>query len=214
MPESEDPRELVRGALDGDPTSLQHLINRLAPVISKCVTSALWRRNHGARNVTQEAPDIVQEVFLSLFQADGRPLRAWDPARGSSLESFVGLLARHQTDSILRNGRTCPWREDPTDFADLDDLASDGRPPEAVASSRDELRQLLDRLCDRLSPRGLEIFTFMVIEEESVDELSVRLGLTHEALYQWRSRFSKLARQLSAEMESSTPHVRRSESPA
>jgi RNA polymerase sigma-70 factor (ECF subfamily) len=150
--------------------------------------------------VTQDAADIVQDVFLSLFQADGKALRAWDPARGSSLESFVGLLARHQTDSVLRNGRTCPWREDPTDFADLDGFASQAHSPDAVVASRDQLRQLLERLRQELSPRGLEIFTWMVIEEEPIDRLSTRLGLTHEALYQWRSRFSKLARTLSTDM--------------
>ena len=200
MPESEDPRELVRSALDGDPATLHLLIRRIAPIISKCVTAALSRRNWGTRNVTQDAADIVQDVFLSLFQADGKALRAWDPARGSSLESFVGLLARHQTDSVLRNGRTCPWREDPTDFADLDGFASQARSPDAIVSSRDQLRQLLERLRQELSPRGLEIFTWMVIEEEPIDRLSTRLGLTHEALYQWRSRFSKLARTLSTDL--------------
>lgn len=202
MPESEDPRELVRGALNGDPASLSRLVGRLTPVISRCVTAALWRRNRGSRNVVQDAADIVQDVFLSLFQSDGKPLRAWDPARGSSLEGFVGMLARHQTDSILRSGRTSPWREDPMDFADLDGFASNAHAPDAVVASRDQLQQLLARLREKLSPRGLEIFTAMVIEEEPMDELSARLGLTPEALYQWRSRFSKLARTLAQEMES------------
>jgi DNA-directed RNA polymerase specialized sigma24 family protein len=202
LPESEDARELVRGALAGEPALLQLLVEKLSPVISRRVTVTLWQRNRGDRNPTQDVADIVQDVFVSLFQGNGKALRAWDPARGMSLESFVGLLAKHQTISILRNGRTSPWRDDATESADLDGIASASHPPDALVSSRELLRQVLDRLSDRLSPRGLELFHRMVVEEEPLESLAARMGLTREALYQWRSRFSRLARQLASEMDS------------
>lgn len=52
--------------------------------------------------------------MVSLFTDQGRALRAWDPARGLSLENFVGFVAERQIASILRTAKRSPWTEDPT----------------------------------------------------------------------------------------------------
>jgi RNA polymerase sigma-70 factor (ECF subfamily) len=48
--------------------------------------------------------DLSQEVFLTLFSRDAHVLRSWQAERGSSLESFVGLVAERQVLSFLRGG--------------------------------------------------------------------------------------------------------------
>lgn len=200
MPEAQDPQALIEKALSGDPASVRVLVDRLAPVISKRVSATLWRRT-GRSNAGQEVADMAQEVFLALFQADGKALRSWDPARGMSLDNFVGLLAQHQVISILRNKRTSPWREEPTEMTDLEPLGIPAATPEAITSSRESLRTLVDRLRESLSPRGLELFQRMIVDEEPMEELSARTGLTRDALYQWKSRILRTIRALSAEAD-------------
>jgi DNA-directed RNA polymerase specialized sigma24 family protein len=200
LSEAEDLQVLIQQALAGDPASVRGLVDRLSPVISKRVTATLWRRTP-QRNVTQDAADMIQDVFLALFQSDGKALRAWNPARGMSLDSFVGLLAQHQVISILRNGRTSPWREEPTDVEHLEAVGSTSATPEAVTSSREDLRTLLDRLRQTLSPRGLELLQRIVIDEEPLDSLLATTGLTRDAIYQWKSRLHRTIRALAAEME-------------
>ena len=107
MTDTDDERSLILQALTGDAASVRALVDKLSPIVARRVTATLWHRTRG-RNVAQDADDMIQEVFVSLFQSDGKALRAWDPERGMSLERFVGMLAQHQTISILRNGRTTP----------------------------------------------------------------------------------------------------------
>lgn len=142
---------------------------------------------------------MSQDVFLALFQTDGKALRAWDPARGMSLESFVGLLAQHQVISILRNGRTSPWREEPTEIEHLEQIGATAATPESVVSSREDLRSLLDRLRENLSPRGMELFQRIIIDEEPIDNLMAATGLSRDAIYQWKTRLHRTIRVLAAE---------------
>jgi DNA-directed RNA polymerase specialized sigma24 family protein len=192
---------LIQQALAGDAASVRALVDRLSPVVSKRVAATLWLRAR-KRNVAQDAVDITQDVFLALFRADGKALRAWDPARGMSLENFVGLLTQHQVISILRSGRTSPWREESSESdQQLEAVGAPGPSPEAVVSSRENLRALLDRLRENLSPRGLELFQRIIIDEEPIETLTATTGLTREAIYQWKSRLHRTIRSLATEAD-------------
>ncbi len=203
LSETDDLQLLIQKALAGDVSSVRMLVDRLSPIISKRITATLWRRTHG-RQVAQEVADMTQDVFLTLFQSDGKALRAWDPARGMSLDGFVGMLAQHQVISILRNGRTSPWREEPTESDKFDAFGSSTITPEAVTTSRDDLRTLLDRLRENLSPRGLELFQRIIVDEEPLDDLAAKTGLTRDAIYQWKSRLLRIIRKLALDPQESS----------
>jgi RNA polymerase sigma factor (sigma-70 family) len=199
LSEADDLKILVERALSGDAASVRALVDRLSPVIMRRVEATLWRRT-GRANAGQEAADMAQEVFVALFQADGRALRSWDPERGMSFDNFIGLLAQHQVISILRNKRTSPWREEPTITEEIEPLADMVISPETIASSREDLRLLVDRLRETLSARGLEVFQRMIIDEEPLDEIAARTGMTRAALYQWKSRVLRTVRALAQEI--------------
>jgi RNA polymerase sigma factor (sigma-70 family) len=196
---AEDPRDLVRKALARDPASVRALVERLSPVIERRVAATLWQRS-GRRDVRQEVKDMTQAVFLSLFEEDGKALRAWDPARGSALEGFVALLAHRQVISILRRGRTSPWPDEPKESEWLEAIPADVPLPEQIVASREHLRALLDRVREELSPLGLEMFQRLIVDEEPLDEVGAKLGKSADALYQWRSRLLRRVKQLSAEI--------------
>ena len=200
MSDTEQQRELIGRALARDPGAVRALVDLLSPVIERRVAAALWRRAPG-RDIRPEVQDITQDVFVSLFAGGGKALRAWDPARGMSLPSFAGLLAQHQVSSILRTGRAHPWRDEPTENATLERIADVGPAPEAVVGSREQMTRLLARVRERLSPRGLELFQRLVIDEEPLEQLAASTGMTRDALYQWRSRLAKLVREVAAEEE-------------
>lgn len=200
MPQEPDAQALIGHALAGEPAAVRSLVDRLSPIIARRVTATLWRVRSARRaNVRQDAADLIQDVFLSLFQNDGKALRAWDPRRGMSLDSFVGLLAQHQVISLLRSGRISPWREDPLDTDEVAEIDSAAPTPEALFSSREKLSALLERVRQSLSPRGLELFQRMFIDEEPIEQLVAATGMTRDALYQWRSRLQRTIRALASE---------------
>ena len=192
-------------ALAGEPRAVRLLVDTLSPVLHMRVARVLTRRRASApgRDVRQEIEDLVQEIFLLLFDDDGRVLRSWDPEKGLSLVNFVGLVAERQTITRLRSPRANPWTEDPTADADLDGGvdAHTRNDPETRAISRDTLRVLVERLRLELSPLGLEIFILLHVKRKAIDDVCAELRMNRAAVYVWRSRLRKKARTLAAQLD-------------
>ncbi len=191
----------LRSALGGDETALTRLVQILTPVIQSRVARGLLLRRTGlaaGRDLRQEVEDFVQEIFLVLFADGGKVLRGWQPERGLSFLNFVGLVAERQTASILRSGKRSPWKEDPTLTEDLEQAAPESG-PEEIAASREQLKVLLHRLTEELSPLGRHLFDLLFLRELSLDEIVAQTGLSPDAVYAWRSRLRRLARRLLAE---------------
>ena len=197
-------QSLLADALAGDRNAVRALVRALAPIVQARVARALVRRRAAARgrDVRQEVEDFSQEVFVALFEDSGRVLRAWRPARGLSLENFVGLVAERQAISLLRCGRRSPWTEDPTLDAELEADRPDERGPESVTASRELYERLLERVEGELSPLGLELFRRLLVQQQPVAEVCAELGQTPDAVYAWRSRLGKLVRKLAADLVS------------
>lgn len=175
---------------------MRALVDRLSPVIERQVRATLWKRGPRGRDVRQELCDVTQAVFLSLFESDGKALRAWDPGRGISLEKFVSFLARRQTISITRGGRTTPWRDEPTDPEVLEaTVAVTGHLlPEQAVASHEHLQLILEGVREQLSPTGLEMFDRLVVNQETPEQVAAVMGKTLDAVYKWRSRLLHIIR--------------------
>lgn len=200
--DSEDSTALVQDALAGDQAALTRLVAVLTPVIqARTARTLLANRSRLAseRNVRQDVEDLTQDVFLSLFDNGARVLRNWQAERGLSLENFVGLVSERYVISFLRSGKRNPWKEEPSLMESLD-LAALDRGPEEVTAGREELRLLLDRLREKLSPLGQRLFELLFVQEMSPEETMAASGLSADAVYAWRSRLRRLARELLAEM--------------
>jgi DNA-directed RNA polymerase specialized sigma24 family protein len=199
-----DERSLIECALAGDAASTRALVGAVLPVVQARVARVLVRRRGGSgRDVRQEVEDLAQEVFLALFADDGRVLRAWDPARGLSLSSFCGLIAEREAASILRSGKRSPWTEAATEIEDLERGLGGTADIEPRVSSREQLALLGERVREALSPRGLELFQRLLVEEESVESVCAATGMSADAVYAWRSRLGKLVRKIGRELQES-----------
>jgi RNA polymerase sigma-70 factor, ECF subfamily len=202
---------LLQRALAGEGDALAQLVHVLAPVIQARVARTLLARRVGAassRNVRQEVEDLAQEIFLVLFADGGRVLGSWQPERGLTLAGFVGMVAERQALSILRSGKRSPWKEDPTLADDLES-ADGSSDPEEVAASREELRLLLARLGEELSPLGRQLFDLLFLQELPLPEIVARTRLSADAVYAWRSRLRRLARRLLGEVSGKAALPRR-----
>src|SRR5262249_10999180 len=153
--------------------------------------------------IRQDVEDLAQEVFVALFENEGRALRAWNATRGLTLLSFCGLVAEREAASILRSGRRNPWSESPTDLGDLERDLGPEPDMEVRIASREELERLADRLRAELSPRALDLFYRLIVDEEPVDKVGQATGMSADALYAWRSRLGKLVRRLAADLTAS-----------
>jgi RNA polymerase sigma-70 factor (ECF subfamily) len=205
-------RALLAQALAGDAAATRRLVALLVPVVQARVARTLVKRRGGSgRDARQEVEDLAQEVFAALFADGGKVLRAWDAARGLSLASFCGLVAEREAASILRSGRRSPWTEAATELDDLEKSLAEVPDVEVRISSKEQLERLVDRLREALSPRGLELFHRLVVEEESVESVCTSTQMTADAVYAWKSRIGKVVKKLAAELAASEPRVPKNE---
>ncbi|HEV8240462.1 MAG TPA: hypothetical protein VGS57_13920 [Thermoanaerobaculia bacterium] len=208
--DAEESVALVVGALAGDRLALTRLVAVLTPVVqARAARTLLTRRPGGAagRDVRQGVEDLSQEIFMLLFANGGRVLRSWQAERGLSLENFVGLVSERYTLSFLRSGRRNAWKEEPSATEALD-VRVEEPDPEVIVSSRQQLRLLLARLRENLSPLGLEIFQLLFVQELSLAETMAASGLSADAVYAWRSRLRRLARELMSDLSGTGPPPR------
>jgi RNA polymerase sigma-70 factor (ECF subfamily) len=209
----EDSAGLVRRALAGDQTALTRLVAGLTPVIQARVARTLLARRSrlgSGRDVRQEVEDLTQEVFLSLFSNEARVLRRWQAERGLSLENFVGLVSARYVVSFLRSAKRTHWNEDLVPDEELDSGSFEPGPEEAAAS-REQLRLLLERLREKLSPLGHWLFDLLFVQEMSIPETMAASGLSADAVYAWRSRLRRMAQQSLAELSGKPTPARTSQ---
>lgn len=195
--------EVLPRALAGETSALASLIAAFTPVVQARAARALARRASSAcgRPVRQELEDMTQEVLCLLFRDDGKILKSWDPARGMSLMNYVGLVAEREVGHILASGRRSPWALDPTDQADLEHAPAAEPSVEARLASGELFALVHARLREELSPKALELFHLLVVEEVGFEEAAAISGLSTGALYTWRSRLLSRARALRDEIE-------------
>lgn len=187
-------RELVDRALEGDLDAQRRLVRELSPAIHWNVAKMLrrWRMGPAAgRNLRQEVEDMVQEVFVELFEDDAKTLRRWDPDR-LPLEGFVGYIARIRTAEVLRSRRS-PWREDPRENDDLPRPSLE-RTPEDDALSRDHLRRIHLCLLAGFGPDDARLFDLFFLREVAPQEAADAVGRSVAAVYKWRSRLYEKAK--------------------
>lgn len=188
-------RQLVDRALGGDLEAQRRLVSALTPEIQWSAGKMLrrWRTGSAAgRDLRQEVEDMVQEVFVELFEHDGRTLRRWDPER-LPLEGFVSYVARIRTAEVLRSRRS-PWREQPSAPEDLP-MAEVRRTPEHNAQSNDELRKVYLCVTAGMKPDDLQLFELFFVRQRPVERVAETIGRTVAAVYKWRSRLYQKARE-------------------
>jgi RNA polymerase sigma-70 factor (ECF subfamily) len=196
-----DLESLLPKTLARDPDAARAFVARVLPLIHSRV-ARLLARDARARRARSEVEDLTQDVLVALLDNDARALRAWDPARGRSLSSFIVLLTDHAAWSILRDPKRTPWREEPSDDETIEAAAPEAGEPEAAAASREMLFAVSQRLRAEVSPRGIELFTMLVVEGRSIEEVCAAFAMTRDAVYAWRYRFSKLSARILGELTS------------
>jgi RNA polymerase sigma-70 factor (ECF subfamily) len=154
------------------------------------------RRRFPALISADDACDICAELCLQLLSGDKRRLRQFDPRHGTSLRSWLGVLARHAAFDFLRNRRrqpALPWRVD--ERASLEALASDAPDAFAVCSSR-ELARVLSSLVEGLSERDqqfVELYFYEGLDpEQTAERLGICVGTVYSKKHKIRARIESL----------------------
>ena len=190
--DDDDIRALIAEALRRRPEAVRRLVAILRPEVAAEVGHMLARvaPAHG-RSSTQERDDLVQQVFVTLWERDGELLRRWDPTRGRSLASYVRLVTRSRVLDILRSPTRNPWQMQP--LVDDDEDPESGAPAQqaAILAAREQLAQVQGMLAQKFEVRDWLLFYGLLVEERTPKDVADELDMTIAAVYQWKSRFGR-----------------------
>lgn len=183
---------LVAMVLAGDQAARHRFVVQLSPIVRHRVGRVLLHVRRG-NTQRQDVLDLIQDVFVVLLRDNGKVLASWRHADGLSLHNFVGLVAEREAAAILRSGRRSAWAEEPTD--DVCDTSAFLATPEGQVGARQELELLAAFVSERLSPRALELFRALFVNNEALDDVCSRFSMTPTSVYAFRSRVRTLVAQ-------------------
>lgn len=166
--------------ISGEKAAWDQFVENFAGLLYGVVTRTL--RAHAATHSTEDAKDVVQDVFLRLVKDDFRLLRTYDPQR-ASIATWLTVVARSATIDLLRRP------ESRRDTVELDDTLSAGC--DVFFGGR------LDLPPGILSERQAQILRMLFDEDMDVTEVAGALrvqaqtvrSLKHQAILKLREHF-------------------------
>lgn len=186
----------VQRALSGETIAVEWLIDYLSPIVHYRVARVVRRRRPdlSASCLRSCVEDLVQEILMILFSGSS-VLKDWEPSRGLTLESFVDMVARRRSLSLLAAKHRYP-SEERVGEPEVMGCEETNVGPELRAMSSERLQRLLSHLRAELSTESWKIFELVWLKEIGPKEIAERTGLSRDALYARISRIRKAARRL------------------
>ncbi len=99
-------RELLKFVLRSDARGWAELIRRFRPLIYRCITKVTLK--YAPSLGSADLDEIYADVMMQLVREDMRKLRIYNPARGTKLGSWIGMISVNAAYDFLRSAGRRP----------------------------------------------------------------------------------------------------------
>ena len=99
-------RELLRHVLRSESRGWAELVRRYRPLIYRCITKVTLK--YSPTLGSADLDEIYADVMMQLVRDDMHKLRIWNPARGTKLGSWIGMLSVNAAYDFLRSAGRRP----------------------------------------------------------------------------------------------------------
>lgn len=171
-----DESSFIAALVEQQPAAWREFQRRFDRVILRCITKVTKSFSSVSQDDVRE---IYAQLYVSLIANERSKLRAFDPSRGSSLSSYVGMLAIHCAYDWLRSVRREPQREA---LAAAEDLSSDLPDPYEEAA-RQERAALASRVLEGFSERDRVFAALYFGEGMEPDEIARSMKISVKTVY-------------------------------
>jgi RNA polymerase sigma-70 factor (ECF subfamily) len=94
-------RELLARVLRREERAWNELVRRYRALIYRCITKVTAK--YAPYTASADLDEVFAEVLLALLRDDMHKLRMYDPARGTKLGSWIGIIAVNAAFDYLRS---------------------------------------------------------------------------------------------------------------
>jgi len=99
-------RELLRHVLRSEGRAWAELVRRYRPLIYRCITKVTLK--YAPTLGSADLDEIFADVMMQLVRDDMHKLRIYNPARGTKLGSWIGMLSVNAAYDFLRGAGRRP----------------------------------------------------------------------------------------------------------
>ena len=171
-----DDQTLVSALVHNDALAWREFQKRYDRLVLRCITKV----TKGFSSVSvDDVREIYAQLYLSLCSNERAKLRSFDPERGSSLSSYIGMLAIHCAYDWLRAVRREPQREA---MAAAEELTSD-LPDPYQATVQLERAELAARVMQGFSERDRVFATLYFGEGMDPNEIARSMKISVKTVY-------------------------------
>lgn len=176
---------LLARVLEGEDRAWRELIARYRGLIFRCIHKAIGKFNSV---LPSEAPEeIFSEVCFNLLRNDMRKLRLYDPARGSKLGSWIGLISINTAYDHLRSCARQPMLDQIDGVPDRMDQAP-GPLDHLLAKER---REHLDEMTRDFSARDQRFVDLYFRRGMSANEVARQMEISVKTVYSKKNKIRK-----------------------
>jgi RNA polymerase sigma factor (sigma-70 family) len=172
--------DLVRALLEDQPAAWRCFVRRADGLIASSIERVVRR----ARVLlgAGEHDEIRARFLASLLAHDRKKLRAFDPGRGATLATWIGLLAERCAFDYLRS--TKAHRR----VLEVDERTSGGAPsPEELVLRKQRVTRVLEA-ARALPRRQRELFDLCFDEGLSSEAIAARMGTSVQTVHAGRQK--------------------------
>src|SRR5690349_10476745 len=94
-------RELLKSVLRSDARAWNELVRRYRPLIYRCITKVTLK--YAPSLSSADLDEIYADVMMQLVREDMHKLRIYNPARGTKLGSWIGMISVNAAYGFLRS---------------------------------------------------------------------------------------------------------------
>jgi len=99
-------KELLRCVLRNDARGWAELVRRYRPLIYRCITKVTLK--YAPSLSSADLDEIYADVMMQLVRDDMHKLRIYNPARGTKLGSWIGMISVNAAYDFLRSAGRRP----------------------------------------------------------------------------------------------------------
>lgn len=99
-------RDLLRHVLRSEARGWAELVRRYRPLIYRCITKVTLK--YAPRLSNADLDEIFADVMMQLVRDDMHKLRIYNPARGTKLGSWIGMISINAAYDFLRGAGRRP----------------------------------------------------------------------------------------------------------
>ncbi len=182
--------ELLSHVMEGEGRAWRVFHRRFHGLIYSCAVKA--STESGLYLDGEEISDIVQEVNLRMVDRDFRRLRMYSTDAGTSVATWVGVIAFSTTKDCVRRLRR--QRAEVMTETELDRMISEEAGPDEWLEDREQ-KAFVDARLQQLSERDQEFVRLYFMEARPAEEVAELMGISVSTVY---SKKAKIASRLAS----------------